>query len=146
MRGRFIGTYLNGDSYIDRYSREKSLVYGIVDVDLTERTLFTLAVDNAEIHSNGVYNWNSNPAFYTDGSLIDHDISYSTGQDWSYRDIKQWSVMPEIKHTFDSGWTLRSAYRYSEATQDVSNPSLGSYVDKATGNFVDPWAIPYSSI
>ncbi len=144
VRGRFIGTYLNGDSYIDRYSREKSLVYGIVDFDAGENTVLTLAVDNAEIHSNGVYNWNSNPAFYTDGSLIDHDISYSTGQDWSYRDIKQWSVMPEIKHSFDSGWTLRSSYRYSEAKLDVSNPSFGSFVDKVTGDFVDAWNPPYS--
>jgi TonB-dependent siderophore receptor len=144
VRGRFIGTYLNGDSYIDRYSREKSLVYGIVDFDAGENTILTLAVDNAEIHSNGVYNWNSNPAFYNDGTLIDHDVSYSTGQDWSYRDIKQWSVMPEIKHTFDSGWTLRSSYRYSEATQDVSNPSFGSFVKIDTGDFVDNRSTPYS--
>ena len=144
VRGRFIGTYLNGDSYIDRYAREKSLVYGIVDFDLSESTILTLAVDNAEIHSDGVYNWNSNPAFYTDGSLIDHDVSYSTGQDWSYRDIKQWSVMPEIKHNFDSGWVLRSSYRYSEATLQVSNPSFGSFVDVNTGDLVDAWATPYA--
>lgn len=144
VRGRFIGTYLNGDSYIDRYSREKSLVYGILDVDLSDRTIFTFAVDNAEIHSDGVYNWNSNPAFYTDGTLIDHDVSFSTGQDWSYRDIKQWSVMPELKHTFENDWVLRTSYRYSEAELDVSNPSFGAYVDKATGDVVDARNPPYA--
>lgn len=144
IRGRFIGSYMDGDSYIDRYSRDKSVVYGIVDWDVTPQTLFSLAIDKSSVNSRGVYNWSSNPAFYTDGTLIDHDPSFSTGHEWAHRFIDQWSVMPYVQHEFTNGWTLKGTYRFAKATQDVSNATYGAYVDKATGNLVDPWSTPYS--
>lgn len=144
LRGRFIASYMDGDSYIDRYSREKSVVYGIVDFDLSPQTLLSLAIDSSEVDSRGVYNWSSNPVFYTDGTIIHHDVSFSTGYPWAHRDIKQTSIMPFVEHKFDNGWKIKATYRYAKATQDVSNASFGAYVDKATGDLVDPWSPPYS--
>lgn len=144
VRGRFIGSYMDGDSYIDRYSRDKSVLYGIVETDITESTLVSVAIDKTSVNSRGVYNWSSNPAFYTDGTLIDHDVSFSTGQPWAHRFIEQWSIAPYVQHEFDSGWTVKAMYRFAKATQDVSNASFGAYVDKATGNLVDAWSTPYS--
>lgn len=144
VRGRFLGAYSDGDSYIDRYSREKKVLYGILEADVSEQTLLSLVIDNTEVNASGVYNWSSNPAFYTDGSLIDHDVSFSTGQKWAYRNIKQWSIAPEVKHDFGNGWIVRSAYRYSNATQDVSNASFGNYIDKETGSYVGGWNTPNS--
>ena len=144
VRGRFIGSYMDGDSYIDRYSRDKSVVYGIVETDITDSTLVSVAIDKTKVNSRGVYNWSSNPAFYTDGTLIDHDVSFSTGHEWAHRFIEQWSVMPYAEHKFESGWQVKASYRYAKATQDVSNANYGTYVDKATGNLVDPWSTSYS--
>ncbi|OZY85593.1 TonB-dependent siderophore receptor [Cellvibrio mixtus] len=144
VRGRLIGSYMEGDSYIDRYSRDKSVTYGIVDWDLTPQTLLSLAVDQSSVKSYGVYNWSSNPAFYTDGTLIDHDTSFSTGYEWAYRVIEQWSVMPYVKHEFTNGWVVKGTYRFASATQDVSNATYGAYVDKATGNVVDARVSPHA--
>lgn len=144
VRGRFIGSYMDGDSYIDRYSRDKSVIYGILEADVTANTLVYVAIDKTKVNSHGVYNWSSNPAFYTDGTLIDHDVSFSTGHEWAHRFIEQWSVMPYAEHEFDSGWKVKASYRYAKATQDVSNASFGAYVDKATGNLVDAWSTPYA--
>lgn len=144
IRGRLVGAYLDNQSFIDRYGREKSVVYGIIEGDLSPATKLSLALDNLDSKWTGVYNWSSNPAFYTDGTLIDHDVSYSTGQKWAYRNSAEWSVMPELEHTFNDDWKLKASYRYSEATIDVINATMGAYVDKATGNFVDPWATPYA--
>lgn len=140
VRGRVVGAYLDGDSYIDRYSRDKSVIYGVIEADLAPQTTVALLVDSTEVNASGAYNWSSNPAFYTDGTLIDHDVSFSTGQKWAHRNIKQRSIMPEIKHDFGNGWIVKSSYRYAKASQDVSNANFGSYVDKATGNYVDPWS------
>ncbi|WP_039918645.1 TonB-dependent siderophore receptor [Cellvibrio mixtus] len=144
VRGRFIGSYMDGDSYIDRYSRDKSVVYGIIETDLTPDTLASVAIDKTKVNSRGVYNWSSNPAFYTDGTLIDHDVSFSTGHEWAHRFIEQWSITPYIKHDFSDSWSVKAIYRFAKATQDVSNASFGAYVDKATGNLVDPWTTPYA--
>lgn len=143
VRGRFIGSYMDGDSYIDRYSRDKSVVYGIVEADVTDSTLVSVAIDKTKVNSRGVYNWSSNPAFYTDGTLIDHDVSFSTGHEWAHRFIEQWSVMPYAEHEFESGWKVKASYRYAKATQDVSNASYGGFVKKDTGDLVDR-STPYS--
>lgn len=50
--------------------------------------------------------------------------------------------MPEIRHGLESGWTIHSSYRHAEAKINVLNASFGSYVDRATGEIVDPWDLP----
>ncbi|HMN44578.1 MAG TPA: TonB-dependent receptor, partial [Povalibacter sp.] len=142
VRGRFVTAGLYNESFLDRYDRRKNVVYGIVDKQFEQGTKLSLAVDRVQSKWAGVYNWNSNPAYYSDGTLIDHDISFSTGQPWSYREMTEWSVMPEVDHRFDNGWRVRSAYRYAEATIDVLNATLGSYVDPQTLELVDPWNTP----
>lgn len=144
LRGRFVAAWMDRDYFVDRYHRRGDVLYGIVDKSFGERTRLSLAVDNVRSHYTGVYNWSSNPAYYTDGTLIDHPVSYSTGQDWAYRKVSEWSVTPEIEHNFDSGWTVRSSYRYAKGKINVLNASPGSYVDLATLELVDPWSTPYA--
>lgn len=142
VRGRFVTAGLYNESFLDRYDRRKNVVYGIIDKRFEQGTKLSLAADRVQSKWTGVYNWSSNPAYYTDGTPIHHDISYSTGQDWAYREMTEWSVMPELDHSFENGWRLRTAYRYSKATIDVLNASPGSYVDPQTLELVDPWATP----
>ncbi|MBL4765945.1 MAG: TonB-dependent siderophore receptor [Colwellia sp.] len=138
VRGRLVAAYQKGDSFLDRYSRENAVVYGVIEADVGDYTKLSLAIDHLKSDSSGVYNWSSNPAFYTDGSLIDLPRSYSTGQEWAYRDVTETSIMPEIEHTFDNDWFIKAQYRYSDAKMDVINASLGDYVEKATGDLVSP--------
>ncbi|NQY88159.1 MAG: TonB-dependent siderophore receptor [Colwellia sp.] len=138
-RGRFVTAYQQNDYFLDRYGKEKSVLYGIIESDLTDSTKVSLAIDHINSKSQGVYNYNSNPAFYTDGTPIDLDTSFSTGQEWAYRNVEETSIMPEIEHYFDNGWLIKASYRYADGAIDVLNASLGDYVDKETGNFVGAW-------
>lgn len=142
LRGRFVAAWMDQDYFLDRYHRRGDVVYGIVDKSFGQGTTLSLALDNVHSHYTGVYNWSSNPAYYTDGTLIDHPISYSTGQDWAYRKVSEWSVTPEVEHKFDSGWTVRSQYRFAKGRINVLNASPGSYVDPVTLELVDPWSTP----
>lgn len=142
VRGRFVAAWMDRDYFLDRYHRQGDVLYGIVDKDFGQGTTLSLAVDRVSSDYDGVYNWSSNPAYYTDGTLIRHDISFSTGQDWAYRDVSEWSVMPEIKHVFENGWTVRSSYRYAEGTINVLNATPGPYVDPDTLELINPWGPP----
>lgn len=144
LRGRVVGSWMDEDSYIDRYHRRGNVMYGIVDKTFGQGTKLSLAIDRVESKYTGVYNWSSNPAYFTDGTLVDHDVSFSTGQRWAYREVSEWSVTPELDHRFDNGWTLRSSYRFSKGKINVLNASPGSYVDPDTLEFVDPWSTPYA--
>ena len=142
VRGRFVTAWTDQDYFLDRYHRRGNVLYGVLDKRFDQGTTLSLVVDRVASKYTGVYNWSSNPAFYSDGRLIDHDISFSTGQDWAYRKVSEWSVMPELEHKFDSGWTLRSAYRYAEGEINVLNATPGSYVDPVTLELVDAWSTP----
>ncbi|MGC4027628.1 MAG: TonB-dependent siderophore receptor [Steroidobacteraceae bacterium] len=142
LRGRLVATWMDRDYFIDRYHRRGDVLYGILDKSFGEGTRVSLALDKVDSHYKGVYNWSSNPAYYTDGTLIDHPVSYSTGQDWAYRKVSEWSATPEAEHKFGNGWTIRSSYRYAKGRINVLNASPGSYVDPATLELVDPWSTP----
>ncbi|MGM9451324.1 TonB-dependent siderophore receptor, partial [Klebsiella sp. K47] len=45
VRGRAVAAYQDKDSFMDRYSRKTATLYGIVEMDLTPRTLLTLGGD-----------------------------------------------------------------------------------------------------
>lgn len=144
VRARLVGAYRQGDSYIDRYSIDKQVVYGTVEADLSSRTTVTLAVDDQRSKTKGAFNYNSNPAFYTDGGLFDAGPSFSTGQDWTYWNVNARSVLPSIEHRFDNGWFAKLALRSAKADIDRVSFNPGEYVDRATGNLVGAWSEAYA--
>lgn len=139
VRGRVVAAYSTKDSFLDRYSRENYVIYAVVEADVSDYTKLSLAIDHLGTDSSGVYNWNSNPAYYTNGTLIDLKRSFSTGQEWAYRNVTETSITPEIEHTFSNDWFIKASYRYSDAKMDLVNAGLGDYVVKETGELISPW-------
>ena len=67
VRGRFTAAAQKGDSYLDRYSLEKHLFSGIVDIDLAAGSTLTLGHSEQHNRPNGVM-WGALPMFYSDGT------------------------------------------------------------------------------
>lgn len=145
VKGRFVSAVQKGDSFIDRYQRDTTVLYGVVETSLSTDTSLSLFADYQKSQTDGVYNWNSNPAFYTDGSPVDFGRGYSSSQDWTHWDVTQKSVMAEFKHTFDNDWAVVSAYRIANATIDALAFYPGDYIVKETGDFVGPWGDTYAA-
>ena len=144
VRGRFVAATRSGNSFIDRYSDNKTILYGIIDVDLTPSTVASLAIDYQRWNSDGSYNWNSNPAFYTDGSVFRPATSFSTGQSWTYWNTSQASITPTVEHRFDNGWTAKLALRAGRGKIDRVNFYPGNWVDRATGEIVGGFQDAYA--
>lgn len=144
VRGRLVTALRKGDSFIDRYSYEKGVVYGVVDVDLSPSTTVSLAVDHQRSDTDGAFNWNSSPAFYLDGGVFKPSASFSTGQKWTYWDVRQTSVTPMLEHRFDNGWQAKLSLRRAEASIDRVSFYPGDSVDRVTGNLVGAWSDPYA--
>lgn len=53
VRGRLVTVYEEGDSIIDDYSRDKKVVYGVVEADLSRDTKLTAGVTHQRKRSNG---------------------------------------------------------------------------------------------
>lgn len=154
VRGRLVSAYQDKNSYLDRYEKERSVFYGVVEADLTDSTLLTLGYtyqnDNADSPM-----WGSLPLFYSDGTPTDYDVETSTSADWAYWDNDTETAFVELQQRFDNGWEAKGVYTYrkmegeSELFYVYGTPNKDEtglfaypsyYDDKLTENVFDLYA------
>ncbi|WP_394004730.1 TonB-dependent siderophore receptor [Luteimonas sp. WGS1318] len=132
VRGRVVAAYEDGDSHLDRYHLEKSLVYGVVDADLGASTRLTAGVSRQDNNADSPL-WGALPLFYADGSPTDYRRSTSTAADWAYWDTRDTRAFAEIVHDFGNGWSLRGAFNHQDKDQDSELFYVYGTPDRTTG-------------
>ncbi|MBW7472693.1 TonB-dependent siderophore receptor [Marinobacter sp. M216] len=103
VRGRVVAGYEDKDSYLDRYSNEKQMFYGVIEADLTDTTLLTLGHSFQTSDTDSPL-WGALPLFYSDGTATDYARSTSTASDWSYWDNTQDNSFIELQQELAGGW------------------------------------------
>lgn len=132
VRGRVVGAYEDGDSYLDRHSLEKSVVYGVLEADLGEDTLLTAGISRQDNNADRPL-WGALPLYYSDGTPTDYDTGTSTASDWSYWDTRDTRSFVELEHAFDNGWNLRAAINHQEKIEDAEIFYVYGVPDRETG-------------
>ncbi|NMT64213.1 TonB-dependent siderophore receptor [Marinobacter orientalis] len=106
IRGRVVAGYEDKDSYLDRYSNEKQMFYGVLEADLTDTTLLTLG-HSIQTSDTDSPLWGALPLFYTDGTATDFARSTSTASDWAYWDNTQHNSFVELQQELAGGWQAK---------------------------------------
>ncbi|MEG1092383.1 MAG: TonB-dependent siderophore receptor, partial [Acinetobacter sp.] len=134
IRGRTVLAYQTGDSYIDRYSEERKIAYGVVEADLTEKTKASLGVSYQQMDISGIARGGL-PSFYTDGSLIDWSRSDSNAASWSSSDRTTTAYFADIEHQFNERWKLKGVISRTITASDeiVGYGYSRSGINKETG-------------
>ncbi|UTO21044.1 MULTISPECIES: TonB-dependent siderophore receptor [Acinetobacter] len=133
VRGRTVLAYQTGDSYIDRYSEERKIAYGVVEADLTEKTKASLGLSYQKMDISGIARGGL-PSFYTDGSLINWSRSDSNAADWTYSDRTTTAYFADVEHQFNDRWKLKgTASRTITASDEVVGYIYSNGIDKQTG-------------
>ena len=132
LRGRVVYANENGNSYLDRYSREKNLFHGVIEADLGENTLFTLGHTLQKSHADSPL-WGALPLAYSDGSPTRYDRSTSTSSDWAYWDVQDNRTFAELAHDFAGGWQARAVLTRVERKGDGSLFYMFGKPDRSTG-------------
>lgn len=140
IRARLVGTYQDGNSYLDGYKPERKAFYGIVEADLTTDTTVSLGYDYQDMTPKGA-TWGGLPLWYSNGSQIDYSRSKSYGQDWSQFDNTLKTAFAEVEHRFDNGWTLKGVFNQYRTETEAELVSLGGRPDPATGLGAFPFAL-----
>ena len=83
VRGRAVAAYQDRQSYIDRYSNQTSVFYGILEVDLTPDTLLTVGADYQDNKPQGSTWSGSFPLYNYAGEINSAKRSFSNATDWS---------------------------------------------------------------
>lgn len=132
IRGRAVAKYEKGDNFIDYYSNEKSVLYGVIDADLTENTLLRVGASQQKGAPNAPA-WGALPTFFSDGSVAIWPRSKTASAKWSYWDTNNQNVFANLQHTFANGWSLNFNYNWMKNAQKTKLLYLSGLIDKSTG-------------
>ncbi|MBB2494339.1 TonB-dependent siderophore receptor [Aquipseudomonas ullengensis] len=106
VRGRLVGAYQENDSYVDRLSERKEVLYGVIEADLTPDTLLTFGMDSQSDDYDG-HARSGLPLFNNDGSWADHDDSDSAAADWAYSNRSAVSAFAILEHNLTERWKAK---------------------------------------
>src|SRR5690554_2357624 len=142
IRGRVVGRYLKGDSFVDYYEDDKSTFYGVLEADLTDATVLRLGTSYQNNDPTSTV-WGVLPGFFSDGTRPDWDVSKTTAMDWNRWESTNTNYFASINHAFANGWELLANYNNLHYETDsrllyVNTPcdwETGEcvYLDKETG-------------
>ena len=134
VRGRGVLAYQDGNSYIDRYSEERKVAYGVIEADLTDRTKASLGVSYQQIDISGIARGGL-PSYYNDGTLINWSRSDSAAASWAYSNRATTGYFADIEHQFNEYWKLKGTVARTITASDEVVGYTYSYagIDKQTG-------------
>src|SRR5690606_19147494 len=92
--------------HIDRMNIEKQVFYGILDIDLTPKTLLSVGAEYQDFTNSGAPRGGL-PLFYTDGRETDFSRSTNGGSRWSDFNHQTTRLFAALEHHFDSGWSVK---------------------------------------
>jgi outer membrane receptor for ferric coprogen and ferric-rhodotorulic acid len=142
IRGRAIVAYQDRLSYQDRFSQTSQTLYGIIEADLSNSTLLTLAVDNQSTTPKGTMSGGL-PIFYSDGSRTAYDRDASTAQDWASSRTDALNAFIRLEHYFNANWQLTANYVYGDNDLDYDVFWVKGEPDPINNTGMKPGSINY---
>lgn len=107
VRGRVVAVYQENDSYIDRLHERKKILYGVVDVDITENTLASLGATVQDHDADGHSRGGRRP-FFSDGTPTDWSRSDSSAASWATSERENQAYFAALEHHFANEWMIKA--------------------------------------
>ena len=133
IRARVVAKHQDQNSYMNNYEKSTDILYGIVDMDLTDTTSVSVGASYENIQRDGV-RWGGMPSFYSDGTQINFDKSKTISDDWTYWNTKTVSYFTNLKQYVHDDISLNLGYSHREINTDTNLAYFSGTVDKNTGN------------
>jgi len=143
VRGRLVGVVDSRDGTLDRYHKDKYILFGAVDVDLSDSTVLSTGLSYQKTDADGV-TWGGLQPFYTDGGLIDWPRGTSNGADWTYVDTERTEAFGSLEHIFENGWTGRMVLSHVRNDMDSKLAWIYGSPDRATGDGMSGYGTRYN--
>lgn len=122
LRGRVVGAYDEGKSWVDGYSSDRSIAYGVVEADLGPRTLLTVTLEHGNADSQGAP-WAADYGvnFYFAGGVTPMQPSTTTSlaPHWAYLNSDRTFTSAALEHHFNDDWSAKLSYGYGRFNSDM---------------------------
>lgn len=140
VRARIATSYEEKKSFIDYYENKKTVLYGVVDADITDNTRVSLGTSYQKNDPKGSM-WGGLPSKFSDGTSTNWDRSKSTASDWTYWSSENKNYFTNVEHYFDNDIKLYGAYSYSDNYGDSKLSYVSGSLDKNTGSGLSAAAV-----
>ncbi|MBW3512642.1 TonB-dependent receptor [Janthinobacterium sp. NKUCC06_STL] len=137
VRGRLVTVYEEGDSIVDGYNRDKKVVYGVVEADLSADTKLTAGVTHQRKRTNGSLSYLGFPLFYSNGARTDLPRSFSPAAKSNRFDTNSTDLFATVEHALANDWKLKISANRVQSSQEERAVYLnvsGGLPDQATGD------------
>ncbi|ENO86339.1 TonB-dependent siderophore receptor [Thauera linaloolentis] len=114
LRGRLVAAYDEGGAPIDRYQGYKSVAYGVLEADLSDRTLLTLALEHGRETANGASSAYGFDILFGDGTPTPFSHSDSSIASWSTWQIKRRTFSAKLEHRFNDDWQAQLSISHNQ--------------------------------
>ncbi|MET0499833.1 MAG: TonB-dependent siderophore receptor [Steroidobacteraceae bacterium] len=140
IRARAVAKYEQGESYIDLFEKEKLVLYGVLDTDVTDSTLLRVGASHQK-NTPTAPAWGALPSFFADGGFASWSRSKTTSADWTYWDTTNQNVFVNLTQRFGDDWQLVANYNWLRNAQTTEILYLSGLVDRTSGEGL--FSFPY---
>ncbi|MFV0453821.1 MAG: TonB-dependent siderophore receptor [Pseudomonas sp.] len=120
LRGRLVASYDEAESWVERYQQERRVVYAVLDADLGDATVLSLALESHDGHFDGAGGGGGMMvAFNDNGTATPFSRSDNPNTDWSYSDEKKNVASLALEQRFNDDWDARLRYSYTSLEVDA---------------------------
>ncbi len=131
IRGRIVAAHEDKQAFFDRYERQRSTLYGVVDADLTPATTLSLGASYQHSDAQGL-TYGGVPSWYSDGTPTHFDRSFSVAPKWNNEKVNVRNAFASLDHQFDSGWKAQLRLMHSKSTVDNQRLFVWGFPDPDT--------------
>lgn len=142
VRTRVVVKKETGDHFQDLSQNDKTVLYGVIDADLTQHTSFS-AGSSYQDNSPTASTWGALPPLFSDGTPTDWERSTTTAAEWTRWDSTSRNHFANLIHQFNQDWQLRLSYNHTKNTADTRLLYIYGEPDRDSG--VGLIAMPYNS-
>lgn len=107
VRGRLVLSHQNRNSYLNHYSQERNVVYGIIEADISDNTTISFGHTYQKNDTN-TPTWGALPLLYDDGSTRHYNRSTTPAPDWTYWNNQTNITFAQLTHSFNNGWKIQT--------------------------------------
>ncbi len=145
LKGRLVVAGEWADSYLDRYSRDKRVFYGIVSADMTDSTGIALGYSHTATDVDGASS-GALPLFYADGSQTNYRVSTNTAPAWAFQNAKRNYGFVELTRQLPGDWQFKAVYTRNDKQDNARLLYLSGRPDRRTGRGLLGFASDYRNV
>jgi len=130
------------DSYLDRYSVDRDVFYGITELALSDSTTLTTSLTYQSNDADSPL-WGALALFDNKGQPTNYDVSTSTAADWAYWNNTSKQAFVELEQYIGDDWSVVARYAHTQNEQDSNLFYVYGTPDSETGLGLTGYASDY---